>query len=157
MNDTLNDIDIELIRQFIEDKEDVPKIMVGNTIFYSYTNNNIDIATYKNYLIAKDRFEYKYKDEPYLHFRIFTVECFQLAKSMQKQVDDFFIFRFEENIKDKYCVMEQEIFVLYSNPNIVDILKNLSVFEFVDGLEEDKKMKFIFDEYEKYMKYKATC
>lgn len=153
MHNNLTDIDISLMKKFVNDKENSPKIMVGDMIFYPYTTKKTDIVTYNNFLIAKDKFEYKYQNQHYLHCRIFTVENFLLALDMMDKADDFFVFRYEKNILEKYTVIEQEIFVLYSNPYIADIIRHLSIFEFVNGLEDDGKMKFIFDEYTRYIAY----
>lgn len=155
MNHTLTDIDVTLMEKFLKDKENTPKIMVGGRIFYPFTTDKTDIVTYKNYLISRDKFEYKHYNQPYLHCRIFTVENVKLALDMQEKADNVFIFRFEENILEKYSVIEQELFILYSNPNILYIIKHLALFEFINGKEENEKMKIIFDEYERFLKYNA--
>lgn len=153
MNNILTDIDISTMREFISNRDNTPKVMVGNKIFYPYTTNKIDMATYNNFMIYKNKFEYLYPNQPYMHCRIFTVENYQIALDMQHISDSFFIFRFEQDIRDKYSVIEQEIFVLFSNPNIADVIRHLSLFEFINGLEEDEKMKYIFDEYTRYINY----
>lgn len=124
-----------LIKMFLADKENVTKIMVGDKIFYPYTTKETDIKAYNNYIDVKYKFKFNHQYDPYFHCRIFTVENADTALELQKIVDDKFVFTYEKNINGKYSVIEQEIFVLYSNPNIADVIRHLSLFEFVNGLE----------------------
>lgn len=139
-----------LIKMFLADKEDVTKIMVGNKIFYPYTTKETDIKAYNNYIDVKYNFKFKHHNQPYMHCRIFTVENVDTALELQKLVDDYFIFTYEKDIIGKYSVIEQEIFVLYSNPYFIDIFKKLYEFEYINGFEskyKDSILKNLYSDY----------
>lgn len=142
-----------LIKMFLADKEDVTKIMVGSKIFYPYTTKETDIKAYNNYIDVKYNFNFKFKhhnQQPYMHCRIFTVENADTALELQKLVDDKFVFTYEKNINGKYSVIEQEIFVLYSNPDFIDIFRKLYEFEYINGFEgkyKDSILKNLYSDY----------
>ncbi len=76
-----------------------------------------------------------------------------IALNILDKVDFSFIFLHKKKINSKYSVIEAEIFLSYLNPEFKDIIRYLSLIEYIDGKEKDDKLKILFEELEKYHHY----
>ena len=59
----------------------------------------------------------------------------------------------KKKIYGKYSVIETEIFISYLNPEFKEIIRYLTLIEFIDGKENNDKLKILFGELEKYYHY----
>lgn len=91
-------------------------------------------------------------------FHTFIVKFFLLKMwnscliSQIKQIPALY-FQIRKKIYGKYSVIETEIFISYLNPEFKEIIRYLTLIEFIDGKENNDKLKILFGELEKYYHY----
>ncbi len=77
----------------------------------------------------------------------------ELVLNILNKADSSFIFLDKKKIYGKYSVIEAEIFISYLNPEFKEIIRYLTLIEFIDGKENNDKLKILFEELEKYYHY----
>ncbi len=77
----------------------------------------------------------------------------ELVLNILNKADSSFIFLDKKKIYGKYSVIETEIFISYLNPEFKEIIRYLTLIEFIDGKENNDKLKILFEELEKYYHY----
>ena len=128
----MSDISINQINNFLSDKEKCAKVMIGTKIF-------------KTFSTAKDN---KVKNNEFIQAQ----KSYESSNLLDK-VDSSFIFLHKKKIHGKYSVIEAEIFLSYLNPEFKDIIRYLSLIEYIDGKENNDKLKILFEVLEKYYHY----
>lgn len=77
----------------------------------------------------------------------------ELVLNILNKADSSFIFLDKKKIYGKYSVIETEIFISYLNPEFKEIIRYLTLIEFIDGKENNDKLKILFGELKKYYHY----
>ena len=77
----------------------------------------------------------------------------ELVLDILDKADSSFIFLDKKKIYGKYSVIETEIFISYLKPEFKEIIRYLTLIEFIDGKENNDKLKILFGELEKYYHY----
>lgn len=142
----MNDMLLNNIVDFFKDDENIPKIFICNKVYTPYTNITKNSNKYDNYQTILNKFN----NEKYFRCRIFTVDNTTIAKYIIKLVDAHYNV-LEETIS-KYDVIEEELFVLYSNENFIQIINMLFQIEYINALENSDKTAFLLDILNKYYK-----
>ncbi len=148
----MNNVNINQINNFLSDKEKCAKVMIGTKVFKTFSTQKDNKSKYDNFIQAQKSFESS-NSIPYFHCRIFSVENVELVFNILNKVDSSFIFLDKKKIYGKYSVIETEIFISYLNPEFKEIIRYLTLIEFIDGKENNDKLKILFGELEKYYHY----
>ncbi len=148
----MNNVNINQINNFLSDKEKCAKVMIGTKVFKTFSTQKDNKSKYDNFIQAQKSFESS-NSIPYFHCRIFSVENVELVFNILNKVDSSFIFLDKKKIYGKYSVIEAEIFISYLNPEFKEIIRYLTLIEFIDGKENNDKLKILFEELEKYYHY----
>ncbi len=148
----MNNVNINQINNFLSDKEKCAKVMIGTKVFKTFSTQKDNKSKYDNFIQAQKSFESS-NSIPYFHCRIFSVENVELVFNILNKVDSSFIFLDKKKIYGKYSVIETEIFISYLNPEFKEIIRYLTLIEFIDGKENNDKLKILFEELEKYYHY----
>ena len=135
----MNDMLLNNIVDFFKDDENIPKIFICNKVYTPYTNITKNSNKYDNYQTILNKFN----NEKYFRCRIFTVDNTTIAKYIIKLVDAHYNV-LEETINNKYDVIEEELFVLYSNENFIQIINMLFQIEYINALENSDKTWIYF-------------
>lgn len=148
----MSDISINQINNFLSDKEKCAKVMIGTKIFKTFSTAKDNKVKHNEFIQAQKSYESS-NNIPYFHCRIFSIENVELVLNLLDKVDSSFIFLHKKKIHGKYSVIEVEIFLSYLNPEFKDIIRYLSLIEYIDGKENNDKLKILFEVLEKYYHY----
>lgn len=150
----MNNVSINQINNFLSDKEKCSKVMIGTKVFKTFTTSKDNKNKYNDYILTQKNFESSI-NTPYFNCRIFSVENVALAFDIIQRADANYIFLYRKNLINKYSVIEAEIFISYLNKEFKDIIKYLTLFEYINGKENNNKLQILFSELEKYYQFRV--